>query len=132
MVLVLGLLQKRLNIFETKQTGVRRWIDNLLFFYRSWADIIESTYCRDHYDEEVLNQEQRKAFYEHFLALDTDTWDVRVRREKAEPGTTFSLDVMNKVMDVIKLFVGARLIRQLEDTGTAPHTLSVKVSVEAR
>ena len=53
-----------------------------------------------------------------------------VRRERIQPGRSFSEDAMEDLIDEVTLFVGARLMARWDRTGEPPTVLRIHVKVD--
>lgn len=72
---------------------------------------------------------ERQTLFDMLRALPSDEFDFVIQRERVEPGKTFSEGAMNDLLDSIRLFVGARVMRRWDDTNEPPTALKVEVKV---
>lgn len=61
-----------------------------------------------------------------------DRYTFNVERETIQPGLTFSAEAMDEVTELLRIFVGARVLHRWDTSKEPPTALSITVEVEAR
>lgn len=77
--------------------------------------------------DEIFSQEDL-AIFSDFMESDSEEAEFKVTRD--EDSDTFKEEDMVRMHDLIRLFIGARVMGKWPVTGEPPKNLKVKISVE--
>ena len=71
----------------------------------------------------------REALWAEMMTWDTDEVELRVDRERRQPGRSFSEAAMEQLHDEMLVFVGTRVMRRWDSTAEPPTLLRVELRV---
>lgn len=77
-----------------------------------------------------INTANVEKLYGDFYAMDEDTIALQVTRERVEEGKTFSKEAMELLQQELFIFIGARLCKSWETTGTIPQRLRAIITLQ--
>jgi hypothetical protein len=79
-----------------------------------------------------LTEEAAFALYNQFKDQPGDVFTWEVNRRLRQRGKTFSEEAMDDLFDMIRLFIGARIMNRWEQTKEPPTVLKVELTVVAQ
>jgi len=71
-----------------------------------------------------------QAQWDKFYDIDGQTMLFNIRRERIEPGRSFSAEALEGIMEGVKFWIGTRLMKMWDESGDPPVSLDITVTVE--
>lgn len=78
-----------------------------------------------------MSDKYRNHLVNEMMTWDTEEAEFVIEQTRIDPGTTFSVEAMERLHDQLMVFVGTRVMRRWDQTHEPPTALTVTIKVVA-
>lgn len=72
----------------------------------------------------------RQTLYDYYLSHEGTSMNFSIENQIRDPNRTFSEEAMEKVVDQVVAFIGARIMTQWNVIKRAPHQMNIRIEVD--